>query len=147
MSIAAKSENVELINTLNNQCCRNAIQCPPGSYCLAGAAHGSLFSLKKADSTASTGGKDFEAPQMGIAGNYYAAGTDNPLGTGKYSKRRRSNVAVIIVNVIFIGAFLVYCLLLNHSFQTNPNRIANCFKLFSLLQLYNYIAPALLFDF
>ena len=86
MSIAAKSENVELINTLNNQCCRNAIQCPPGSYCLAGAAHGSLFSLKKADSTASTGGKDFEAPQMGIAGNYYAAGTDNPLGTGQCPK-------------------------------------------------------------
>ena len=47
-----------------------------------------------------------------------------------------SNVAVIIVKVIFISAFLFYCLLLNHSFQTNPNRITNCFKLFSILQLY-----------
>ena len=40
---------------------------------------------------------------------------------GKYFKRRRSNVAVIIVEVIFISSFLFYCLLLNHSFQTNPN--------------------------
>ena len=55
---------------------------------------------------------------------------------GKYSKRRRSNVAVIIVKVIFISSFLFYCLLLNHSFQTNPNKITNCFQLFSLLQLY-----------
>ena len=54
---------------------------------------------------------------------------------GKYSKRRRSNVAVIIVRVIFISEFLFYCLLLNHSFPTNPNKITNCFKLFSLLQL------------
>jgi hypothetical protein len=64
---------------------------------------------------------------------------------GKYSKRRRSNVAVIIVRIVFISSFLFYCLLLNYSFQTNPNRITNCFKLFSLLQLYNYIAPASLF--
>ena len=41
-----------------------------------------------------------------------------------------------------MSAFLFYCLLLNHSFQTNPNSVTNCFKLFSLLQLYNYIAPA-----
>ena len=68
-----------------------------------------------------------------------------PLPMGKYSKRRRSNVAVIIVKSIFISAFLFYCLLLNHSFSTNPNKITNCFKLFSLLQLYNYIAPASLF--
>ena len=54
---------------------------------------------------------------------------------GKYSKRRRSNVAVIHVRIVFIGSFLFYCLLLNHSFQTNPNRITNCLKLFSLLQL------------
>ena len=54
---------------------------------------------------------------------------------GKYSKRRRSNVAVIIVRIVFISSFLFYCLLLNHSFPTNPNRITNCFKLFSLLQL------------
>ena len=65
----------------------------------------------------------------------------------KLIKRRRSNVAVIIVRIVFIGSFLFYCLLLNHSFQTNPNRVTNCFKLFSLLQFYNYIAPASLFDF
>ena len=70
-----------------------------------------------------------------------------PQGPGKYSKRRRSNVAVIHVRIVFIGSFLFYCLLLNHSFPTNPNSITNCFKLFSLLQLYNYIAPASLFDF
>ena len=56
---------------------------------------------------------------------------------GKYSKRRRSNVAVIIDRIVFISSFLFYCLLLNHSFQTNPNRITNCFELFSLSQLYN----------
>ena len=55
----------------------------------------------------------------------------------KYSKRRRSNVAVIIVRVLFICSFLFYCLLLNHSFYTNPNSVTNYFKLFSLLQLYN----------
>ena len=48
---------------------------------------------------------------------------------GKYSKRRRSNVAVIIVSIVFISSFLFYCLLLNHSFPTNPNKITNCFKL------------------
>ena len=46
---------------------------------------------------------------------------------GKYSKRRRSNVAVITDRIIFISLFLFYCLLLNHSFPTNPNRITNCF--------------------
>jgi chromosome segregation ATPase len=46
------------------------------------------------------------------------------------------NVAAIIVTVIFIGAFFFYCLLCNHSFQTNPNKMTNCFQLFSLLQLY-----------
>jgi len=67
---------------------------------------------------------------------------------GKYSKRRRSNVAVIIDRVIFISLFLFYCLLLNHSFQINPNSITNCFKLILFyLQLYNYIAPASLLDF
>ena len=39
---------------------------------------------------------------------------------GKYS-------AVIIVGTVFISPFLFYCLLLNHSFPTNPNRITNCF--------------------
>ena len=59
------------------------------------------------------------------------------LASGKYSKRRRSNVAVIIVRTIFISSFLFYCLLLNHSFQTNPNKITNCFKLILFyLQLY-----------
>ena len=48
---------------------------------------------------------------------------------GKYSKRCRSNVSVIIVRVIFIRPFLFQCLLCNHSFQTNPNKITNCFKL------------------
>ena len=46
-----------------------------------------------------------------------------------------------------IDSFLFNCLLLNQSFQTNPNKITNCFQLFSLLHLYNYIAPASLFDF
>ena len=36
-------------------------------------------------------------------------------------------VAVIIVRIVFISAFLFYCLLLNHSFPTNPNKITNCF--------------------
>ena len=59
-------------------------------------------------------------------------------GFGKYSKRRRSNVAVIIDGIVFIGSFLFYCLLLNHSFPTNPNKITNCFQLIllSILQLY-----------
>ena len=52
---------------------------------------------------------------------------DHDEDEGKCSKRRRSNVAVIIVRIIFIGSFLFYCLLLNHSFQTNPNKITNCF--------------------
>ena len=55
---------------------------------------------------------------------------------GKYSKRRRSNVAVIIVKVIFISPFLFYCLLCNHSFPSNPNSVTNCFKLFS--SIYNF---------
>ena len=61
-------------------------------------------------------------------------------GEGKYWKRRRSNVAVIIVRIVFMSPFLFYCLLLNHSFPTNPNRITNCFKLilslFTTLQLH-----------
>ena len=54
------------------------------------------------------------------------------LAEGKYSKRRRSNVAVIHVRIIFTSSILFYCLLLNHSFQTNPNSVTNCFQLFSL---------------
>ena len=55
---------------------------------------------------------------------------------GKYSKRRRSNEAVIHVRIVFIGSFLFYCLLLNHSFPTNPNSITNCFQL--ILSIYNF---------
>ena len=33
-----------------------------------------------------------------------------------------ANVAVIIVRAIFIGAFLFYCLLLNHSFSNKPKQ-------------------------
>ena len=43
-----------------------------------------------------------------------------------------SNVAVIIDRVTFISSFLFYCLLFNHNFQTNSNKITNCFQLFSL---------------
>ena len=64
-----------------------------------------------------------------------ASGLAALLSAGKYSKRRRSNVAVMIVRVIFISSFLLYCLLLKHIFQTHPNMITNCFKLLSLLQL------------
>ena len=66
---------------------------------------------------------------------------------GKYLKQRRSNVAVIIVRIVFVSSFIFYCLLCNHSFQTDPNKITNCFQLFSLFTTYNYIAPASLFDF
>ena len=52
---------------------------------------------------------------------------------GKYSKRRRSNVAVIIVRIVFICSFLFQCLLCNHSFQTNPNSSTNFFKLILFL--------------
>ena len=62
---------------------------------------------------------------------------------GKYSKRRRSNVALIINRIVFSSSFLFYCLFLNHSFPTNTNRITNCYKLFSLYYNFtNYIAPA-----
>ena len=51
------------------------------------------------------------------------------LDHGKYSKRRCSAKCslVIIVGIVFIASFLFYCLLFNHSFQTNPNRMTNCF--------------------
>ena len=77
---------------------------------------------------------------------YAIGGLVTQLFIGKYSKRCRSNVAVIIVRVIGISLFLFYCLLSNHSFQTNPNRITNCFKLIlSLLQFYNYICSCVAF--
>ena len=64
--------------------------------------------------------------------NFKIGGMNKIVDPGKYSKRRRSNVAVIIVRIVFISSFLFYCLLLNHSFKNNPNNITNCFKLFSL---------------
>ena len=63
-----------------------------------------------------------------------------------------ANVAIIIVRVLFISLFLFYCLLCNHSFQTNPNRMTNCLKLILLyLQLYqlhllNAFVAILIFD-
>ena len=44
------------------------------------------------------------------------------IGSLVRKKRRRSNVAVIIVRIVFISSFLFYCLLLNHSFPTNPQQ-------------------------
>ena len=52
-------------------------------------------------------------------------------------KRCRSNVAVIIVRIVFYSSFFFCCLLFNHSFQTNPNRMTNCLKLLSL-SVYNF---------
>ena len=46
---------------------------------------------------------------------------------------------VIIVKIIIIHSFLFYCLLCNHTFQTNPNSTTNFSKLF------NYTAPSLPF--
>ena len=70
--------------------------------------------------------------------------------TGKYSKRRRSSVAVIIVRYTSTSSFLFYCLLSNHSFPTNPNRITNCFKLilslFTTLQLHCSCVAILIFE-
>jgi energy-coupling factor transporter ATP-binding protein EcfA2 len=48
-------------------------------------------------------------------------------------------LVVIIVKIIFIRLFLLYGLLCNHSFQTNPNNVTN------LSERFNYIAPASLF--
>ena len=72
-------------------------------------------------------------------GHNWHSVTTTTTTTGEYSKRRRSNVAVIIVGIVFISSFLFYCLLLNHSFPTNPNKITNCFQLVLFyLQLYNF---------
>jgi hypothetical protein len=61
----------------------------------------------------------------------------NQLHMVSIQKRRRSNVAVIIVRIVFISAFIFYCLLCNHSFPTNPNSVTNCFQLYSL-SIYNF---------
>ena len=37
--------------------------------------------------------------------------------------KSNAGAAVIIVRTIFISAYLFYCLLLNHSFPTNPNSV------------------------
>ena len=50
-------------------------------------------------------------------------------------QRAGKYIAVIHVRIVFISSFFFYFLLLNHSFKTNPNKITNCFKFFSLLQL------------
>ena len=42
-------------------------------------------------------------------------------------------LVVTIVRIVFISSFLFCCLLLKHSFQTNPNSMANCFKLILFL--------------
>ena len=60
--------------------------------------------------------------------------------TGKYK-------LIIIVRIFFITLFLFYCLLCYHSFPTNPNRIINCFKLFSLLQLTTTLLLRRFFNF
>ena len=63
---------------------------------------------------------------MLVAGNVSAMSSTyaDVMKAGKsIFKRRRSNVAVTIVRVFFISLFLLYCLLCNHSFQTNPNCI------------------------
>ena len=46
---------------------------------------------------------------------------------------------VIIVKIIFICSFFFQCVLLKHTFQTNPNSNTNCMIFF------NYIASASLF--
>ena len=35
---------------------------------------------------------------------------DGPVDEGKYSKRRRSNVAVISIRIVFFSSFFFYCL-------------------------------------
>ena len=39
---------------------------------------------------------------------------------GKYSKRRRSNVAVIIDRIVFVSSFLFCCLLLKSQLSNKP---------------------------
>ena len=94
---------------------------------------------------------DASAPHIfQISGRAYEALWNDDKNQGKYSKRRSNNDAVIVVRIVLISSFFLYCLLLNHSFQTNPNRITNCFKLFSLYcNFTNYICSmrSSIFDF
>ena len=64
----------------------------------------------------------------------------------------RKMKSVIIVRIVYISSFLFYCLFLNHSFPTNPNRMTNCFKLilslftnFTKLHLLNAFVYFLIF--
>ena len=63
-------------------------------------------------------------------------------------QRRRSNVVIRIVRVIFISSFLFVCLLLNHSFPTNPNMyILTALNFFFYYNFTTTFAPASLFWF
>ena len=62
---------------------------------------------------------DIETRCNDISGEIEASSNDE---TRKYSKRRRSNVAVIIVRIVFISSFLFYCLLLKHNFSNKPKQ-------------------------
>ena len=53
---------------------------------------------------------------------------------GKYSKRRWSNVAAIIVRIVFIRSFLFQCLLLI-AFKQTQTRLLTALNFSSLLQL------------
>ena len=71
---------------------------------------------------------------LGIGDNYQAVGYDSfdaafaatSAGEADFilvSQSSDAVVAVIIVRIVLISSFFFYCLLLNHSFSTNPNRI------------------------
>ena len=56
---------------------------------------------------------------------------------GKYSKRRRSNIAVISVRIVFMSWFLFQCVLCNHTFSTNPNNVyTNIFFFMNFFHLF-----------
>ena len=82
---------------------------------------------------------------MVVVGQYNCV--NNGTLADDFSGKLCTILVVIIVKILSVCSFLFHCLLLNHSFSTNPNWMTNCFKLFSLLQLYNYICscfPAIL---
>ena len=109
----AKSLSADLLHQINWKECVGVQRSDTGT-------DGVLF-VSFQDSTAVC----IKAPGT-IAAEVYGSWLAKRVG-GKYSKRRRSNVAVIIVRIVFISSFLFDCLLLNHSFQTNPNKMTNCF--------------------
>jgi len=66
-------------------------------------------------------------------------------GTGEYlmqtQKQCSCNCRYSFI-FFFSSLLLFYCLLYNHTFQTNPNSITNVFKLFSLsLKIQSFITP------